>query len=82
MVNEFARIFGFWCLATLSGAPCASEGVHLSVALNEGCAPSSVRDTVVREGSDGESPSTETTQMALFGGGLSYVGLRLRKRRA
>jgi len=82
MVNEFARVFSFWCLATLAGAPCGSEGIHLSLALNEGCAPSSVHETVVREGSDGDGRSTETTQMALFGGGLSYVGLRLRKRRA
>jgi len=82
MVNKFARVFGLWCLATLAGASPASESIHRSLALNEGRVPSSVRETAVRDGSDGEGLSTETAQMALFGAGLSYLGLRLRKRAA
>jgi hypothetical protein len=82
MVKEFARAFGFCCLASLAGAPRPGAGVHASLAMNEGRVPSSLRETVARNGTDAESPSSEARQLALFGAGLTYLGVRLRKRGA
>jgi hypothetical protein len=43
---------------------------------------SAASKTVIREPRGGEDVWPETTRMVLFGAGLSYVGLRLVKRKA
>ena len=74
--EQFVRVLCVLCLATFAGASCAGEGgVPSSM-------PSSAHKPVVCERRDSEERWRETAPMALFGAGLSYVGFRLRKRKA
>jgi hypothetical protein len=77
MVNQSARIICLLCLATFAAVSRAGEGSERVVSIR-----SAASKTVIREPRGGEDVWPETTRMVLFGAGLSYVGLRLVKRKA
>jgi hypothetical protein len=77
MVQQSARIICLLCLATFAGVSRAGEGSESVASIQ-----SAAYKTVIREARGGEDAWPETTRMALFGAGLSYVGLRLVRRKA
>jgi hypothetical protein len=77
MVNQSARIICLLCLATFAAVSRAGESSESVASVR-----SPAYKTVIRERRSGEDVWPATARMALFGAGLSYVGLRLVKRKA
>ena len=78
MLKRFARVFCLLCLSFVAAASRAGEGTPLlDQPRQHGPASAGERIDGV-----GETAWPETALMAVFGTGLSCVGLRLRKRKA
>jgi peptidoglycan/LPS O-acetylase OafA/YrhL len=76
--RQFVRVF---CLLFLATFACASRAGEGSVVLSEQSLTASTHGTIIRERRGAEGVSVEAAQMALFGAGLRYLGLRLQKHR-